>query len=259
MKIPIYQIDAFTKEQFKGNPAAVCPLDEWLADDLMQNIAMENNLPETAFFVKKDHDYALRWFSPKGEVDLCGHATLASAFVIFTYLDNSISNIKFHTMSGILEVSKEGSLLTLTFPAREGERFEIPEGLVKGLGKRPVEVYRARDYLAVFETEQDILDLEPDMEELKKLDAFGVIATAKGNDVDFVSRFFVPKAGIDEDPVTGSSHCTLVPYWKKKLNKTEFIALQLSARGGKLYCKDLGDVVKISGEAVAYLEGFINV
>lgn len=259
MRIPIYQIDAFTNEQFKGNPAAVCPLGEWIADDLMQKIAMENNLSETAFFVKKGSDYELRWFTPKGEIDLCGHATLATAYVIFTYLDNNITSIRFHTMSGILEVSKEDNLLSMIFPSREGKRCEAPEALIKGLGRKPAEVYKSRGYMAVFESEQDILNLELNMEELKKLDAFAVIVTAKGNEVDFVSRFFAPGAGVDEDPVTGSAHCTLVPYWKKKLDRNEFVALQLSARGGKLYCADLGERVKISGEAVSYLEGFINV
>jgi len=259
MRIPIYQIDAFTNEQFKGNPAAVCPLTEWIKDDLMQDIAAENNLSETAFFVKKDHEYELRWFTPKEEVDLCGHATLASAYVIFTYLDKRITKVIFHTKSGILEVSREGSLLTMIFPSREGEKCEAPEALIKGLGKRPNEVFQSRDYMAVFETEQEIMSLDLNMDELKKLDGLGVIVTAKGNEVDFVSRFFAPKVGIDEDPVTGSAHCTLVPYWKRVLGKNEFVALQLSERGGKLFCADLGEMVKISGEATSYLEGHINV
>ncbi|MEH7346342.1 PhzF family phenazine biosynthesis protein [Bacillus sp. JJ1532] len=259
MRIPIYQVDAFTNEQFKGNPAAVCPLNEWIEDNLMQKIAAENNLSETAFFVKKDDVYELRWFTPIGEIDLCGHATLASAYVICTYLDENLKNVKFHTKSGLLEVSRDGGLFTLSFPSREGEKCDTPEELIKGLGKEPKEVYKARDYLAVFDTEQDILGLELNMDELKKLDGFGVIVTAKGKEVDFVSRFFAPKAGIDEDPVTGSAHCTLVPYWKNKLNKNEFVALQLSERGGKLYCTDLGETVKMSGEAVSYLEGYINV
>lgn len=259
MRIPIYQIDAFTNELFKGNPAAVCPLNEWIKDDLMQKIAAENNLSETAFFVKKVNEYELRWFTPKGEIDLCGHATLASAYVICTYLDENLKNIKFHTKSGLLEVSKDGSLFTLSFPSREGEKCDTPSELIKGLGKVPKEVYKSRDYMAVFETEQDIVALEVNMDELKKLDGFGVIVTAKGKEVDFVSRFFAPKAGVDEDPVTGSAHCTLVPYWKNILNKNEFVALQLSERVGKLYCTDLGKTVKMSGEAVSYLEGYINV
>jgi len=259
MRIPIYQVDAFTNEQFKGNPAAVCPLTEWITDDLMQNIAAENNLSETAFFVKKEQEYELRWFTPKLEVDLCGHATLASAYVIFTYLDNTRMKVIFHTKSGILEVSRKGSLLSMIFPSREGKKSKVPELLIKGLGRRPKEVYKSRDYMAVFETEQEIMDLVLNMDELKKLDGLGIIATAKGNEVDFVSRFFAPKEGIDEDPVTGSAHCTLVPYWKRVLGKDEFIALQLSQRGGKLICADLGKMVKISGEAISYLEGYINV
>ncbi|MDV2685650.1 PhzF family phenazine biosynthesis protein [Alkalihalophilus lindianensis] len=259
MRIPIYQIDAFTNEQFRGNSAAICPLTEWINDDLMQKIAAENNLSETAFFVKTDDEYELRWFTPKGEVDLCGHATLAAAYVICTYLDENLKSITFRTKSGLLGVSKDSGLFTLSFPSREGEKCETPEALIKGLGKVPKEVYRSRDYMAVFDTEQDLLDLELNMDELKKLDGFGVIATAKGNEVDFVSRFFAPKAGIDEDPVTGSAHCTLIPYWKSTLNKNELVALQLSERGGKLYCTDLGGTVKMSGEAVSYLEGYINV
>ncbi len=258
MRIPIYQVDAFTNEMFKGNPAAICPLEEWISDELMQKVAAENNLSETAFFVKTESEYMLRWFTPKGEIDLCGHATLATAYVIFNYLDTSIVDINFNTKSGILKVKKEGDLLTMTFPSREGRIWEAPPELIKGLGKNPKEVYKSRDYMAVFETEEEILSIQPDMEELKKLDAF-VIITAKGKDVDFVSRFFAPSAGVNEDPVTGSTHCTLVPYWKKILNKSDFVGVQLSERGGKLYCTDLGETVKISGEAVAYLEGVINI
>lgn len=257
MRIPIYQIDAFTNEQFKGNPAAVCLLEQWISDDLMLKIASENNLSETAFFIKNGDEYDLRWFTPKGEIDLCGHATLATAYVIFTYINKDIDNIKFNTKSGILEVSKDGNLLNMVFPSRKGEKCEAPEALVKGLGKRPKEVYKSRDYMAVFETEEEILNLQLDMEELKKLDSLGIIVTAKGKNVDFVSRFFAPKMGVNEDPVTGSAHCTLVPYWKKVLNKDKFTALQLSERTGKLYCVDLGDKVKMSGEAAAYLEGYI--
>ncbi|WP_058306207.1 PhzF family phenazine biosynthesis protein [Gracilibacillus massiliensis] len=259
MRIPIYQIDAFTNKQFKGNSAAVCPLNEWIEEDLMQKIAAENNLSETAFFVKKEDVYELRWFTPIDEVDLCGHATLATAYVICTYLDTNVKHIKFKTKSGLLEVSEDDGLFTLSFPSREGERCETPEELIKGLGKVPKEVYKSRDYMAVFEKEQDILDLDLNMDELKKLDGFGVIVTAKGEKVDFVSRFFAPKAGIKEDPVTGSTHCTLVPYWNNILKKEELVALQLSERGGKLYCTNTGETVRIAGEAVSYLEGYINV
>ena len=179
--------------------------------------------------------------------------------MIFTYIDQTLKSIKFHTKSGILEVTKDNRLLTMIFPSRSGERCDAPELLIKGLGKEPKEGYKSRDYMAVFETEQDILNLELNMEELKKLDGFGVIVTAKGNEVDFVSRFFAPKAGINEDPVTSSAHCTLVPYWKSVLNQNKFVALQLSERGGRLYCTDLDRTISISGEAVAYLEGYINV
>lgn len=260
MKIPIYQVDAFTNRTFQGNPAAVCPLKEWIDDEVMLNIAAENNLSETAFVVHKfENEYELRWFTPKSEIDLCGHATLATAFVVFNFIDAGLTEVKFHTKSGLLTVTKEGSLLTMTFPSREGVQCDVPDALVKGLGKVPKEVYLARDYLAVFESEEDILNLEIDLDELKKLSAFGVIATARGKEVDFVSRFFAPNVGIDEDPVTGSAHCTLVPYWKKVLQKTDFVALQLSERGGKLVCKDLGELVQISGEAVVYLEGNIYI
>ncbi|AWI04800.1 PhzF family phenazine biosynthesis protein [Clostridium drakei] len=259
MRIPVYQVDAFTNKQFGGNPAAVCPLEQWIDDELMQKIAAENNLAETAFFVKKDSEYELRWFAPKGEIDLCGHATLATSYVIFNYIDKNASLVKFNTKSGVLEVSKDGNLLTMIFPSREAEKCEVPEALIKGLGKVPVEVYKARDYMAVFEKEEDILNLQLNMEELKKLDSVGVIVTAKGNEVDFVSRFFAPKLGVNEDPVTGSSHCTLIPYWSKILNKKELNDLQLSERKGKLYCADLGDKVKISGEVALYLEGNILV
>lgn len=259
MRIPIYQIDAFTTEQFNGNPAAVCPLEEWISDELMQKIAFENNLSETAFFVKNAMGYDLRWFTPKEEIDLCGHATLATAYVIFNYLDRSLSKVAFNTESGILQVTKEEELLAMTFPTRAGVECKIPTELIKGLGSSPKELYKSRDYMAVFETEDEIKNMKLNMEELIKLDAFGIIVTAKGQTVDFVSRYFAPGNGIMEDPVTGSSHCTLVPYWSKVLGKKELVAYQLSPRGGELFCTDLGTNIKISGRAVAYLEGSIIV
>lgn len=259
MKLPIYQIDAFTSEQFKGNPAAVCPLENWIDDAIMQNIAKENNLSETAFFVKNNNSYDLRWFTPYFEIDLCGHATLASAYVIFNYIDTNASKLQFNTKSGTLEVYKEGSRLSMIFPNREGISYEIPESLIKGLGKAPKELYKARDYLAVFENEADIKNLNLDINELKKIKAFGIIVTAKGDKADFVSRYFSTEDTIFEDPVTGSSHSTLVPYWNKILKKDNLVAYQLSDRGGKLYCTYLGDKIKISGEAVSYLEGFISI
>lgn len=259
MRIPIYQIDAFAERQFEGNPAAVCPLKEWPDDALLQKIAAENNLAETAFFVRQGPDYALRWFTPKREVDLCGHATLASAYVLFTYLEPGRDHVRFHTLSGPLDVTQEGGLLAMIFPSRPGERCEAPPELVKGLGKQPLEVYKARDYMAVFADEQEILALRPSMAELAQLDALGIIATAPGDEVDFVSRFFAPAAGVDEDPVTGSAHSTLIPYWKARLGKDAMVARQLSARRGTLYCTDLGDKVKICGVAAPYLEGYITV
>ncbi len=259
MKLPIYQIDAFTDRLFGGNPAAVCPLAGWLPDELMQQIAAENNLAETAFFVRQGPDYTLRWFTPAREVDLCGHATLAAAYVLFTYLEPGRTQVRFHTLSGVLEVTQEDGLLAMIFPSRPGAACAAPAALVAGLGGEPLEVYKARDYMAVFGSEQEILDLRPSMRDLIQLDALGIIVTAPGDEVDFVSRFFAPAAGVDEDPVTGSAHSTLIPYWRGRLGKTEMVARQLSARRGTLYCTDLGDKVQICGTAAPYLEGFIHV
>ncbi|MCH3965423.1 MAG: PhzF family phenazine biosynthesis protein [Clostridium sp.] len=259
MRMPIYQVDAFTNELFRGNPAAVCPLEEWIDDNIMQKIAKENNLSETAFFIKKGDMYELRWFTPEFEIDLCGHATLAAAYVIFQYLEKDLNEISFDTKSGKLKVIKKATLLTMVFPSREGNKCDITKELVEALGKKPLELYKSRDYMAVFEKEEDIINLNPDMEKLKKINAFGIIVTSKGNDIDFVSRYFIPDSVIGEDPVTGSAHCTLIPYWKKVLNKDKFLARQLSDRSGILYCRDLGDKVEISGEAAFYLEGYINV
>jgi len=259
LKIPIYQVDAFTNQLFRGNPAAVCPLEQWLPDETMQKIAAENNLSETAFFVRRGDDYDLKWFTPKGEVELCGHATLATAFVILSFIEPKRSNITFFTKGGILMVFKEGKLLTMLFPPKETTRSTAPEALIKGLGKRPIEVQKGYNYLVVYEKEEDILRLQPDFQELKKLDAHGVIVTAKGDKGDFVSRYFAPKMGVDEDPVTGSAHCSLVPYWSRVLGKTEFLAYQRSLRGGKIICANMGERIKLSGEAVLYLEGTIHI
>lgn len=259
MRIPIYQVDAFTNELFRGNPAAVCPLEEWIDDNIMQKIAKENNLSETAFFIKKGDMYELRWFTPEFEIDLCGHATLATAYVIFEYLEKDLNEISFNTKSGKLKVIKKDKLLSMVFPSREGSKCDITKELVDALGKKPLELYKSRDYMAVFEKEEDIINLTPDMEKLSKINAFGMIVTSKGNNVDFVSRYFIPDSVIGEDPVTGSAHCTLIPYWRKVLNKDKFVARQLSDRSGILYCRDLGNKVEISGEAVFYLEGYINI
>ncbi len=260
MKLDIYQVDAFAKEVFKGNPAAVCPLGEWIDEDLMQKIALENNLSETAFFVKKDDVYEIRWFTPTFEIDLCGHATLASAFVIFECLKTEESLVKFHShKSGELKVEKNSDVLTLDFPSRPVAKCDAPAGLIEAIGKQPQEIFKARDYFLVYENEQEIADIAPNVSKLLQIDAHGFIVTAKGADADFVSRFFAPEVGVFEDPVTGSSHCNLIPFWAERLDKTEMFARQLSARGGELFCKLEGDRVKIGGNAVLYLKGEIYV
>jgi PhzF family phenazine biosynthesis protein len=255
--IPIYQIDAFSNAVFGGNPAAVCPLERWLPDTTLQAIAAENNLAETAFFVKNDSGFHLRWFTPAVEVDLCGHATLASAYVLFEFLGERSNEIHFDTKSGRLGVSRDGNLLTLNFPARPAESVEASPNLIKSLGREPQAVFAARDYLIVYDSEEAVRSLNPDMEGLKQIDRFAVIVTAPGTDYDFVSRFFAPGKGVPEDPVTGSAHCTLIPYWAKRLNKTKLQARQVSKRGGELFCELDGDRVRISGRAALFLKGEI--
>jgi PhzF family phenazine biosynthesis protein len=259
MRLPIFQVDAFTSQVFRGNPAAVCPLAAWLDDATMQAIAAENNVSETAFVVGGGGSYDIRWMTPAQEVDLCGHATLASAFVLFGTGEQGRVEILFRSKGGDLKVRREGDLLTLDFPSRPPKAVTASDDLLEGLGKAPREVLAARDYLAVFEREEDVRALAPDMRRLAAVDRFAVIATAPGDRVDFVSRFFAPRAGVDEDPVTGSSHCTLVPFWARRLGKKQLHALQVSARGGELFCRDEGDRVAISGRAVRYLEGWIEV
>jgi len=259
MKIPIYQIDAFSNRVFTGNPAAVCPLEEWLGDSLLQAIAQENNLSETAFFVPVESGYHIRWFTPVAEVDLCGHATLATAFVIFNYLDTSSSQITFSSKSGKLTAVRANEMISMDFPAQPPIPCEPPRELLDGLKKEPLEILCSEDYFIVFSSENDVIELSPDMGKLKKLDLRGVIVTAKGNKVDFVSRFFAPKFGIDEDPVTGSAHCALTPYWAKKLNKKSVHAHQVSQRGGELFCTDCGDRVVIAGGAAKFMEGSITI
>jgi PhzF family phenazine biosynthesis protein len=255
--LPLYQVDAFTGKLFAGNPAAVCPLERWLEDGQMQAIALENNLSETAFFVRNGDVYDLRWFTPACEIDLCGHATLASAFVILECLDRQAEAVRFHTKSGELRVGRNGDLLTMDFPARPPQPCGPLPALAEALGKAPRELGEARDYLAVYDSEDDIRSLVPDMRALAAVGHFAVIVTARGEEVDFVSRFFAPASGVDEDPVTGSAHCTLTPYWASRLGKTSFHALQVSARGGELWCELIGDRVRMSGRAVRYLEGRI--
>jgi predicted PhzF superfamily epimerase YddE/YHI9 len=258
MKIPLYQIDAFANQVFKGNPAAVCPLEKWLDDEILQNIAAENNLSETAYFVARGNQYELRWFTPKTEVDLCGHATLASAFVIFEHVNPSLAAVDFSTRSGLLRVERDGPRLAMDFPSRPASNCAAPRNLLDALKVPPREVLLSRDYLLVYETEEIVRSLQPDMGQLEKVDCLGTIVTAPGRQVDFVSRFFAPRAGISEDPVTGSAHCTLVPYWSRRLAKKELHALQVSRRGGELFCTDNGERVKIAGHAVQVLFGHIE-
>ena len=259
MKFNIYQVDAFTSKPFGGNPAAVVPLDTWLPAETMQAIALENNLSETAFFVREGDGYGLRWFTPAFEIDLCGHATLATSHVIYDVLGSAESVLRFQTKSGELTVDRVGDRLVMDFPSRPPVASGAPEGLFEAIGKEPVEVLRSRDYFLVYETEQDILDILPNFSLLSEIPAHAVIVTAKGESSDFVSRFFAPEAGINEDPVTGSAHCNLIPYWAERLGKTEMFARQVSARGGELFCELVGDRVKIGGNAVLYLKGEIYV
>jgi predicted PhzF superfamily epimerase YddE/YHI9 len=260
MRLPIYQVDAFTEKLFGGNPAAICPLQAWLPDATMQAIAAENNLAETAFFVREGGDYAVRWFTPAVEVDLCGHATLASAHIIFHFLEPQRQSVTFRTQrAGNLTVERREGELVMDFPARPASPAQAPPGLISALGGEPREVLRARDHLAVYGSAAEVAALKPDFTALGKVDCFAVIATAPAaNGVDFVSRFFAPGQGIDEDPATGSSHCTLVPYWAKRLGKSELQARQISPRGGALSCTLDGDRVRIGGRAVLYLQGQIT-
>ena len=260
MRIPIYQVDAFTDRLFGGNPAAVCPLAEWIDGDLMQQIAAENNLSETAFYVRKGDGFDIRWFTPKVEIDLAGHPTLATAHVIFNHLGYDGEEITFYSAKrGELRVKKRDDLIQLDFPAADSQKIAPPEALVRGLGAEPREVYEARDMMAVFETEGQILSLAPDFRILRDVDSFGIIVTAPGNKSDFVSRFFAPQAGIDEDPVTGSAHTILIPYWAGRLKQNELHARQVSERGGELFCEYHGDRVYIGGHAVTYLIGEIEI
>ncbi|MDG1528870.1 MAG: PhzF family phenazine biosynthesis protein [Polaribacter sp.] len=263
MRINIYQIDAFTDQLFGGNPAAVCPLVDWLDDEILQNIAIENNLAETAFFVQSSENrFHLRWFTPEFEMDLCGHATLASAFVIIEELGNKYNEVLFDTQSGLLTVKKIGDYYELDFPSRPPKKSSLPKIIRNGLNIQPKEIWKARDYLLVYDTEDDIEGIKPNIAILNQIniDPGGIIVTSKGKseNVDFVSRLFTPQATVFEDPVTGSAHCTLVPFWADRINKTELRALQISKRGGELLCQLNKDRVLIKGKAVKYLEGTIE-
>jgi predicted PhzF superfamily epimerase YddE/YHI9 len=264
VQVPLYQIDAFASELFRGNPAAVCPLDRWLPDETLQEIAAENNLAETAYYIPDGNRYQLRWFTPTVEVELCGHATLATAYVIDAIRHESAGpRMTFDSKSGELIVDREGDresdLYALNFPRLPASEVPVPPGLGDALGAQPLQVLGALHYLCVFETEDQVRALAPNMDKVAALDRFAVIATAPGRDCDFVSRFFAPAKGIPEDPVTGSAHCTLVPYWSKRLKKEKLFARQVSRRGGELWCQDLGERVKIAGRAVKYMEGRIEV
>jgi len=259
MEIPLYQIDAFASDLFEGNPAAVCPLEAWLPDELMQSIAAENNLSETAFVVPEEDGYHIRWFTPVSEVDLCGHATLAAAYVLFHILGYEKDSIAFNSRSGILKVAGEKDRLVMDFPLQPPVPCDIPDAIAAAFDKPPVECLKAEDYLVVFEDEGDIETADPDLDQLRKLDLRGVIITAGSERYDFVARFFAPKLGILEDPVTGSAFTQLVPYWTSRTGADSFHAKQLSARGGEVICKTAGDRVLISGKAVKYMEGKIRV
>ena len=261
MKLKIYQADAFTNKLFSGNPAAICPLNEWIDDDIMQKIALENNLAETAFYVKKGDIYELRWFTPTIEVDLCGHATLASAFILFNYENHIGDTIEFFShRSGKLTVTKKDNLLTLNFPSDQIKPIKINEDVLACFDLAPKEAYIGKsDLLLIFDSEKEIVNLQPKMDKIRKIDVRGIIVSSKGDSADFVSRFFAPQSGVDEDSVTGSAHTTLTPYWTEKLGKTNQTARQLSNRGGDLKCTLVNDRVEISGECTLYLTGEIYI
>lgn len=259
MKLPLWQVDAFASQRFKGNPAAVVPLHEWLPDATLLAIAAENNLAETAYLLPQGEDYAIRWFTPGVEVPLCGHATLASAWVVLNRLDPERDAVRFHSKSGPLSVTRDGTRLAMDFPAIEVQPSSGNAALVAALGAVPKVLSEGFQWLAEYETEEQVRALKPDFRARALLDIHGVIATAPGRDCDFVSRFFAPQAGIDEDPVTGSAHCRLVPYWARRLGKATLFARQVSARGGELWCELRGERVRMAGHAVPYLEGTIEI
>ena len=257
MKIRYYQIDAFTSKVFSGNPAGVCILKEWLPDELLQNIAFENNLSETAFIIDKGEYYELRWFTPTVEVDLCGHATLAPSYLILNFLKPSLNSVSFKTQSGELSAKKTGDKIEINFPSRMPVACSPHPDLISAIGIEPISVYKSRDYLLLFESEEVISSINPNMDKLINLDCLGIIITAVGNKYDFVSRFFAPGAGVPEDPVTGSAHCSLIPFWAERLKKDKMSAKQLSQRGGELLCTNLADRVLMAGNCVIYSKGEI--
>lgn len=258
MKLRLFQVDAFADKVFEGNPAAVVPLDEWIDDDLLRAIASENNLSETAFFVPESGRFRLRWFTPESEVDLCGHATLASAHVLFEHLEYAGEDIVFDSRSGELRVRRCAAGLEMDFPAGTCREIGIPAGIDEALGARPRQAFEGGDCMVVFHKEADVRALSPDFRALSRMSGRGVIATAPGDEVDFVSRCFYPKLRVDEDPVTGSAHCQMAPYWAERLGRDELLARQVSARGGKVRCRVAGERVKLAGPVVDYLVGTIR-
>lgn len=256
--IPYFEVFAFTNRMFAGNPAGVCLLEEFLPDAQLQAIAAQNALPETAFVVERAEHFDLRWMTPALEVDLCGHATLAAAHVLLQHRGYAGEKVRFQTQSGELTVTQSGQRLVLDFPSRPAEEGGDSSAVAKSLGAKPAKVLHGRDYFALFASQAEVAAIAPDLAAVAKLDAQGVVVTAPGDDCDFVSRYFAPAAGIPEDPVTGSTHCTLIPYWSQRLGKRELFARQISSRGGELFCEDRGSRVGIGGEALTYVEGQIH-
>jgi len=259
MRVRYFQINAFTSSAFGGNPAGVCVLEHWLSDELLSRIAAENKLSETAFFTKEEDSFHLRWFTPTIEVDLCGHATLATAHALFSELGHEAAPLTFKTRSGVLGAQKRRDFIELDFPSRPPAPCATPDKLVRALRRRPREVLKSRDYVAVFDSAAEVAAVNPDMDLVSRLDCLGVIVTARSDTADFVSRFFAPQAGVPEDPVTGSAHCSLIPFWAERLAKDELVARQISRRGGELFCRNLGDRVGIGGRAAVYLRGELEI
>ncbi|SFD25738.1 PhzF family phenazine biosynthesis protein [Clostridium uliginosum] len=253
-----YVVDAFTDKVFGGNPAAVCVMDEWLPENTMMKITRENNLSETAFAVKEGLDYKLRWFTPGGEIDLCGHATLATAYIITNFIEPEITEVCFHTLSGLLVVVKKGDLLEMDFPSYKLKKVDVTDVMVEAIGVRPLEAYMGRDLLCILESEEEVRNLNPNQEKISTLDGLLLQVTAKGKEFDCVSRSFAPKLNVLEDPVCGSGHCHIIPFWANRLGKTDLVAYQASPRGGTLYCEYQGERVKLSGKAVLYSTANIN-
>ena len=256
-KLKQYVVDAFTDRVFGGNPAAVCVMDQWLDDETMLNIARENNLSETAYAVKEGSDYRLRWFTPGGEIDLCGHATLATAYVITRFYEPEADEVRFQTRSGLLTVVKKGDLLEMDFPSYKLKKVEVTDEMEEAIGVRPLEAYMSRDLLCILPTEDDVRNADPDMEKVKKLEGLLLHISAKGNEYDSVSRSFAPKLNVPEDPVCGSGHCHIVPFWAVNDGKDKIVAYQASQRGGVLYCEYLGERIKMSGKAALFSEAEI--